>query len=433
MFHCTELEESPATVKNPRQLMMKHTVSCTNITGHDPGKSSKVSFETSDHSDDSARRIARQATRMYMERQKSKIGYEMLKHTPSTLSIGQTPTKLERQFTKGVFPVVGESEERLDVRVDALNNITHEPTDQQIRRQLHRWETEYSLSKHEKPVADSSFRAQPLKPKPKQTKSFYDLRKAMVNREDVSLEHSSIIIRPMPVIEDKALLKKGEIKIYAKDPNFEYRISRDAPPGFEITVDATESEIRCKDLVHSIQAEAVGNYVRKEIEDVLQLWKSNGFLKNIEEYVLSVAPGSNYFVSELASYIFSANASYLATLSANDMHMQLAKAFAIYCWIGNNMSINIASMLADDKEQYSIDVENRSASFDHCALFVKLALHADLQALIINGKVRTWKKLNDDLNFPSPHSWNVVSFLLSHLMFSSHLTPILSYFSPICR
>lgn len=453
LFLCTELGETPAEpVPKPRQLMLKHTISRTSVTCHDPEKTSKMSFDTSGHSNDSAHRIARQATRMYMERQMSKRGHEMVKHTPSTLTIGQAPAKLERQITKGAFPI---TEKKLDVQVDALNNMTHKPTDQQIRRQIQRWKTEFSLSKHDQPVADNPIHGQPVKPpKPKQTKSFYDLRKAMVNREDVSLEHSSIIIKPMPVVEQtvkkessqaiaksivkhgpestadipakskpaqeerktsNTLLNKEEIKIYSKDPNFEYKISRDAPPGFEITVDPTELENRCKELVHNIQAEKGGNSVRKEVEGILQLWKQNGFLKSIEEYVLSVAPGSNYSISEVAHHIFCADASYLVSLTGNDMHMQLAKAFATYCWVGNNMSINIASMLAGDEEQCgflpdNLDIENRSASFDHCTLFVKLAVHADLEAAIINGQVRTWKKLNEDLNFPSPHSWNVVSF-----------------------
>lgn len=147
----------------------------------------------------------------------------------------------------------------------------------------------------------------------------------------------------------------------------------------------------------------------------MKRWNSNGFLKSIEKFVLDKAPGSNYSVSEVAQAIAPSNANYLASLFGNEAHVKMAKAYALYCWIAHNMTCNITSMLAAEEEFFpeKTDVESKSASFDHCTLFVKLSLHVDLEAAVINGQVKTWKKLKEELNFPSPHSWNAVSHEIS--------------------
>lgn len=466
-------ERSRAEQQNKRkQLLLEHSLSRTNVAGHYAKKpSTKVSFEAQGRVQE-AQHIRRQATKMYVQKQKSRMGHDMIKHAPSLHSnIGQKPVKPERQMTRSqdlVKSPMDDSEERLDVEVDALNNITRQPTDVQIKRQIQRWKTEFSLRKvEEQPTVKKA------RPKPKQSKSFYDLRKAMANRESVSLEHSSVVIKPMPrenntlqsqvstesletlpsvkllsnedpikdipTTEEVAEKEKSQItltksepssqetknlpndeetKIYAKD-NFNYMISRDSPPGFEISLDLTELDESCNGLVEKIQAKAAEVDFRNEIDETLKLWKSNGFLKSIEDFVLSVAPGSNYSAAgEVAQAIAPSNADYLGSLSGNEIHIKMAKAYALYCWIAH---CNITSMLAAEEEQYGfspeiIDVESKSASFDHCTLFVKLSFHVDLEAAVINGQVRTWKKLNEELNFPSPHSWNAVSFKVTPLM-----------------
>lgn len=465
-------EENFAEQQSKRkQLMLEHSLSRTNVTGHYAKKApTKVSFKAPGQSVQDAQHIKRQATRMYVEKQKSRMGHDMLKHAPSLLSnIGNTPMKPERQMTRSQDLVklspVDDTEERLDVHVDALNNITHEPTDQQIKRQIQRWKTEFSLSK----VEEQPKKSNPMKPK--HSKSFYDLRKAMVNRENVSFEHSSVVVQPLPREKNTTLVsqestesleklpsaklltkedsikdiptnklvsqeKKGQIiknepfpqekkskispkdeetKIYTKDSNFEYIISKDYPPGFEIAIDLTELDKACNGLVGNIQAKMAEVDFRNQIDETLKLWRSNGFLQSIQDFVLRTAPGSNYSAGEVAHAMASSDADYLISLSGNEIHIKMAQAYALYCWIANNMTCNITSMLADEEEQYGFspersDAESKSASFDHCTLFVKLAFHVGLEAAIINGQVRTWKKLNDELNFPSPHSWNAVSF-----------------------
>lgn len=427
--------ESP----KPRQLLLlKHSISHTNVTGH---KSARVTFEDpgSPIPETSLHNIKRQATRMYVERQKSKllptIGYE---------------------------PILDDSsEEGLDIHVDALNNVTHEPTDQQIKKQIQRWKTEISLGTGEKKSTASDHRTKALKPK--HAKSFYDLRKAMANRENVTLEHSSTVIKkalsPTPgdalkpinplaktqLLTSKATDKsktllalvndipivqenksKAEAKIYTNESNFEYKISKDSPPGFEISIDTTEAEKSCRNVVKNIKPKESELNLRNEIEELFKLWKSSGFLKNIEQYALSASLGTDSSASTVTRCIASSSANYLAILS-DDVHRQVAKAYAIYCWIANNTACNITSILATEEEQCgffpeSNEIENKSASFDHCTLFVKMALHANLEAEIINGQVRTWKKVNGDLDFSFPHSWTVVSGSITPQCINRQLT-----------
>lgn len=405
----------------------------------------KVKFATSTSGpSQNSQRIDRQATRMFVQKQKSRMGPDMLKHAPSSMNaVGAHPSsQLERQMTRSnnqvqtVRPLHLDDTERLDFQVDASSNITHEPTDKQIRRQIQRWKTEYALSRTEE--APQHVHTKALKPK--HTKSFYDLRKAMVNRETVSLEKSTVRIKTVAKdtlkaaadetlepdsgkrvpkllkIQDSAnfstnklVTREEEIKVYTKESTFELAISKNYPPGFNVASDSTELEKECKNTVKKLNARERESDFRNEIDEVLKLWKTSGFLKNIEEFVLSVPLTNNNSVSEIAQLIASPISSYLMSLSNKVVCTQLARAYAIYCWIANHIILS-------DEKQYAFlsdddETEKQSAAFKYCTLFVELALHANLEAEVVNGQVRTWKKLtDDDLNVPTPHSWNVVSF-----------------------
>ena len=387
-----------------------------------------------------------------VQKQKSRMGHEMLKHAPSF--VGAHPTsQLERQMTRSknqvqiVQPLYSDDTERLDFQVDASSNITHEPTDKQIRRQIQRWKTEYALSRTEE--APQYVHTKTLRPK--HTKSFYDLRKAMVNRETVSLvnEQSTICIKPKSKDTSKEAVDEGlgletsvqeernlvgystkklvrnesvkrivnreeELKEYTKKSTFEFAISKEYPPGFNVASDSTEQKKECKNSVKKLNVREHELDFRNEIDEVLNLWKTGGFLKSIEAFVLSVPSTSNNSVSEIAQLIASPNSNYLVSLTNKHVCAQLARAYAIYCWIANNPTFNFTSdSILSYEKQYGFPLDDneaeQSAAFKYCKLFVELALHANLEAEVVNGKVRTWKKLTDYDDDPTPHSWNVVS------------------------
>ena len=77
------------------------------------------------------------------------------------------------------------------------------------------------------------------------------------------------------------------------------------------------------------------------------------------------------------------------------LHVQIAKAYAIYCWITSNITFSTAEY--DDFE---------ATSDDYSSLFKAIALHASLEAEVIKGQVRTWVIMDSN---PTPHSWNMVS------------------------
>ena len=354
--------------------------------------------------------------------------------------------------------------ERLQLSIDASSNLRQEPSDQEIRKQIQRWKTQYALEKNLGPPQVPQPPKRPLQPK--HAKSFYELRKAMVNREDVSIEQSSYVIgslpptfdnnhkkkdrdldspskqsdlessaastplqdskTPTPVAEKKKLgtqqLQKKVIdtapkkedldtaqpqencKVYDGEQKFEVTIDKEPSPGFNILTEVSESDKKCKTLVDAMTKKENEVSVRKEITELLMLWKTSGFLQSIEEYVLRYPAKKSNSVSEIAQNIAAANASYLSSISGASTHVEIAKAYAIYCWIANNVDSCVS--LAGEYEEANFS----TTSDDYSELYMKIALQANLSVEVIKGQVRTWANMTDV--FLTPHSWNAVSSIL---------------------
>ncbi len=354
-------------------------------------------------------------------------------------------SKLQRRVTHGAI-ANPPSSPRLDIRLDAANNLCHEPTDAEIRRKLLQWNNEYALSKNETAVKK-------VDNKPKHTKAFYELRKALVNRERIELEKSSYVIKKikpeMPdeqsLVQSRAPIKdalakseksttksssvleenakraeredsklkttsKTKIKIYREEPNFELKISRDHHHGFNIFIETTETEICCKSLMEGLEAKESGVDIRSEIDKLLDTWKVSSFLKIIEDQAYN-CPLEYTSPNEIAQSIASSDADYLVSLSSNDLHTQVAKAYAIYCWIARYVAFKSTSKDNDHdfNEDYglfdeeSVESAPMVSSFDYANLFKEVAFNANLEAEIITGEVRNWA------NQLSTHAWNIVS------------------------
>lgn len=359
------------------------------------------------------------------ERQMSMSRNVMLKHTPSSLGTFRQPSQihLERQMTQSKYiasndsPLVMKDSDTLKIGLDASRNLCHELTDQQIKRQIQHWKTEFFQSKGEGGSTPTPATNRKIL-QPKHSKSFYGLRKALVNREKILLEHGNYMVKSIsPTIqeeellaehstkegsrksliqkEDKVVIPEEVIKTYDKETSFEFKINKDLPPGFNMSTGRSESEKVCKSLVEKIQVKESEMDFRKTIDELFKSWKMSGFLRDIEDYALNFSANTTNSVDEIAQHITPSNARYLISLS-DQVHIQVAKAYAIYCWISNNITSN-------ERNNF------KPTSLDYSTLFVRIADHAGLKAEVINGKVRTWRSLSDDLDSTTPHSWNTVS------------------------
>lgn len=350
-------------------------------------------------------------SKLKLTRQVSMPGH--VSHSPSSVKKPQ----LQRQLSQSMqlVPAARDSE-RLHMRTDASNNLRKEPTDQEIRRQIQRWKTEFALEKSLPPIKEP-----PKALQPKRGKTFYELRKAMTNRENVSLEQKSYVIQPILPSSEKETetqvnvpattklvatsknkkesetIEHKSIKVYGNEQSFEYAISRDLPPGFSISSSVSELGKECKSVVEGIKVKDTEAQFRKEIQELLELWKTSGFLKNIEDYVLTYPANKTNSPAEISRHITSPSASYLLSVSEVKVHVLVAKAYAIYCWIGHNINSNVTL----DEESFHGDFKPTSS--DYSNLFVKIAHHANLEAEVINGDVRMLS------NMPISHSWNAVS------------------------
>lgn len=325
---------------------------------------------------------------------------------PSRLNLERTPTQLKHLDTPS---------SRLPMTMDAARNLRQEPTDQEIKRQIQRWKTEFAL--------ENNLPHGPTNPpprrhmQPKHSKSFYELRKAMVNRENVCLEQSRFVVQSISEndelesktsqrskhigdVEQSLITQKKsfDFKIYDGTRKFEFSINKELPPGFKNFTEVSNAE--CKIIIDKIKVKETEIEFRREINELLELWKMSGFLKNIEEYVLAYPAKKTNSINEISQHIASQDANYLQSVRNVQLHMQIAKAYAIYCWIANNITDYVSS--AEEHE----DADFIATSDDYSGLFKTIAYHASLEAEVIEGQVRTWSNMSINV---TPHSWNMVS------------------------
>lgn len=324
------------------------------------------------------------------------------------------PKKVKRQVTKYI-----RGDEKLDMEIDSLNNLRKEPTDMQIKKQLQRWKTELAMEKKNQTI---KMRLGVVK----RSDSFFDVRRAMVNRENIMIEHKYTIQSKIPQIPEEdektpttntpapTIAGAQETKSYENEENLEYLISREQAPGFDLVIEETEAEKQCKTFVENIQGNVNKASCVDEISKLLQSWKTSSFLKTIEQYILNLPLETVTSVVDLANSLAPPDAAYLQPLTENPVHVQVAKSYAIYYWIAANITFD-AELWANylqikDLEPSASDIlaEHKAICFDYSLLFLQLALLSNLEAVVVNGNVRLWRDYNGDV-VTQPHSWNVVS------------------------
>lgn len=376
---------------------------------------------------------------------RSKSRIVQVSPTPTDKYREPVPTKIKRRETRAVMgdnlvPPV----QRLDIQTDASNNLCFEPTDKDIKKQLLQWKSEYDLK-----AGRQQQNMPKTRDKPKHNQAFYDLRKALVNRERVEVQQSSLIIEKIKTQEDSVVASRKKLpttskstakpivspsvpqsgktdapikftketptneskpetppgpktKIYVEEPDFEMIINSEPHHGFTTFLETTGTETFCKSIVEELKVKESEKL--NEIGKLLDKWSLDGFLKKIDDHV-SKCSLDCASTKEIVDNIASPDAYNLFLILENDLHVQLAKAYAIYCYVAFNSKRNDH----DFNDDYGLLDEDCVPSLDHAALFQDLAKAADLEVEIIHGEIRDWTTQK------KAHTWNMVSFF-SHLV-----------------
>ena len=349
----------------------------------------------------------------------------MLKHASTSMDI--KPTLKNAAISKFVFDIFCLNSlllcrSRLDLSGDKSKQkiLKRYPTSISATSRENQQDDQRNKSESEEPYKRAQFK--------KKGRSFFDLRKAMVNREKVSLELRKSYIQlpsPQPMNENQAgahchslvYKREREIKVYSNVAKFEAIIDKDLPPGFDIFTEISATEKKSKNIMEGIKVRSNELRCREEIDALMQLWKTNGFLSNIEKKVSEIPPGKATTIVELSHQLTASDAVYLRDISNNPIHIQIAKAYAVYYWTASNITFDSVSWTsylqgADLPLGRDVLVERKAVCHEYSQFFKQLCLDAKLDAEIIDGEVRTWQELTggNDRTL-SVHSWNVVSCL----------------------
>lgn len=186
-------------------------------------------------------------------------------------------------------------------------------------------------------------------------------------------------------------------------------------------------ELACRSTVEKLVPRKSEEMARKEIQQVLQRWKEGGQLANIEGYSLSVPSSLTSSIVDLAGFLTKSSADYIKAIEGPEIHIQVAKAYCIYCWIANNITFDrhlwqVYQSQGDDN--LSLDdthadhaLERRTAvSSGYANLFKSLANECGMVVEVIHGNIKVWKSQSSESpendfepSRKNMHSWNVVS------------------------
>lgn len=176
----------------------------------------------------------------------------------------------------------------------------------------------------------------------------------------------------------------------------------------KITVKETERELRCS------------------VEEVLKNWRGGSILGEIESHALSVPAEHATSIETLALGLTHPQAKYSKSLcDSGPFHLLLAKAYAIYFWIANNIHFckNMWKTFLSNSEGLKLKTEpqevlqkRKCLSIGHANLFHSVATAAGLTSHVVVGNLKLCRSLSSQdykqdfepsrLNM---HWWNVVS------------------------
>lgn len=191
-------------------------------------------------------------------------------------------------------------------------------------------------------------------------------------------------------------------------------------------VGISREEEQCRATRRKMVAKETERPLRSLVEQTLNDWREGSVLGQIESHALSVPAECTTSVKTLASSLADPQAKYCKSLCESaSFHLQIAKAYAIYFWIANNIRFcqNMWESFLSNPEDFESKAKPREVlrkrkyfSIGHANLFHGVATAAGLTACVVVGNLKVCRSLSSSLpdyqHFePSrlnAHWWNMV-------------------------
>ena len=153
---------------------------------------------------------------------------------------------------------------------------------------------------------------------------------------------------------------------------------------------------------------------RKEVSQILSDWKRRGKLAEIETSVSNISKNDTQELAAALTRSGAESTRYLLNLES-DLRVQIAKAYAVYCWVAKNIQYDLASKLKHqhpDPDPELVLRKRKAICHGYANLFLALTKEAGLESGRIDGHKREWQ-VNCGCPFEpedsNSHTWNVVS------------------------
>lgn len=191
----------------------------------------------------------------------------------------------------------------------------------------------------------------------------------------------------------------------------------------QLSADLDSVETACKNVMEKIECN--DDKMRECVKSLLVNWEKCNLLEEIKCHARSTSKELSRQIHALASYLTRKDTNYY--MKINDSipgHYSLAKAFAIYFWIGMNISFDnelwkeyITNPSKEDFNIQSWDVLSAGKTFSlgYSSLFREMATHAGIETVMIEGTLCQVPNpaLPDNVMRTSAairHTWNAVSY-----------------------
>ena len=192
-------------------------------------------------------------------------------------------------------------------------------------------------------------------------------------------------------------------------------INPSVPPNFFPSHHESEIEIQCRNTATQLKPRNSEATVRDEVQQLLAQWKESGQFSAIENHVLSIPSSQISSIQQLSDALVVPHAKYIRQLKGNQLHLEVAKAYAIYCWITTNITYD-EKFSKIEPELVLQDRKSVCSGYSH--LYREVAVQIGLQVTAVHGNAKEWRIFSDipDAQFvPSiqnSHCWNAVSVMI---------------------
>lgn len=220
----------------------------------------------------------------------------------------------------------------------------------------------------------------------------------------------------VPMVEDESCRRYQTI-----DPNI--------PDTFHPkVVETSREEYQCRITRAKISVRKSEKHVRERVEMTLSEWRQGTILGQIENHALSIPAENTVSADVLAINLTSSHAKYVKSINSMESNrssfdLQIAKAYAIYFWITNNITFsqNMWRRYIHSKSKWKTDAEKilekrECLSAGHAALFHSIATAAGLKSCMIEGNIKVNQSESPqeytqgyERNILNQHWWNMVS------------------------